>query len=422
MEAILSTPPRGRETKGSLSPTGPEKEMEMTQSELLSVQKSFSDLSSPRGRGEQPEAEASEEDKPTAAAAAAAAAAGAISLFDRKALLRRLHEAQVPIKQRHLEMFYEALHRNHYPPLKDFMADHCRKLVARRAAATDCSLSVSSDESGSTIKPLLPSKYRRLSPHLIRFFADNLNSFETVASRIVSTTTSKSGNATSIDIEMQDGHVVETMLMRYNEESKNGGVGGGRASVSLATQVGCSHPCVYGLNSPFVRNLSTAELLEQVVHATRVLVQENSDQERRHLIQNVAFMGTGEPLDNYDNVVEACQILSDSNMWGLRRGRITISTIGITPRIYDLTRDLPDVILAVSLHAPNQQLRRTIVPAAEHYQMVGLMEAIDNHMESLAQLSPRAAADADDDSQASSTTRRRNVMLEYILGKWFNVA
>jgi hypothetical protein len=203
------------------------------------------------------------------------------------------------------------------------------------------------------------------------------------------------------------------MLMRYKEKN-----GGGHASVSLATQVGCSHPCMYNLNTPFVRNLTTAELLEQVVHATRVLVQENSDHKSRHLIQNVALMGTGEPLDNYDNVVEACQMLSDSKMWGLRRGRITISTIGITPRIYDLTRDLPDVILAVSLHAPNQQLRRTIVPSAEHYKMEGLIEAIDNHMDCrAAELSPRAAAADDDESQASSTTRRRNVMLEYILGK-----
>ena len=110
---------------------------------------------------------------------------------------------------------------------------------------------------------------------------------------------------------------------------------------------------------------------------------------------------------NYDNVVEACRLLANKRVWDLCRGRITISTIGVTPRIYDLTRDLPDVILAVGLYAPNQSLRRAIVPSAQEYPLDTLMDALDNHMQD-----PR-----DRGLISPSGCKRRMVMIEYIMSK-----
>ena len=92
------------------------------------------------------------------------------------------------------------------------------------------------------------------------------------------------------------------------------------------------------------------------------------------------FMGMGEPLDNYSNVVEACRSLLDRKRWNLAHGRVTVSTVGLTSQIRKLTRDLPEVSLALSLHAPNQTMRTSIVPTAKRYPIEDLIQALDEHM------------------------------------------
>lgn len=113
--------------------------------------------------------------------------------------------------------------------------------------------------------------------------------------------------------------------------------------------------------------------------------------------------------------MEACRGLIDRKRWNLAHGRVTVSTVGVTPRIHDLTRDLPQVCLALSLHAPNQEMRSAIVPAAKAYKIEGLIDALDRHM-------MRVTADKDyvDGTQFTKAERirestRRRAMIEYVM-------
>jgi sorting nexin-8 len=127
-------------------------------------------------------------------------------------------------------------------------------------------------------------------------------------------------------------------------------------------------------------------------------------------------MGMGEPLNNYDNVVEACRCLIDRKRWNMAHGRVTVSTVGVTPRIRDLTRDLPEVGLALSLHAPNQAMRSEIVPAAKAYKIEGLIEALDNHM--MAYLKKRQANSRFTEEERIKESTRRRAMIEYVMCKY----
>jgi sorting nexin-8 len=158
-------------------------------------------------------------------------------------------------------------------------------------------------------------------------------------------------------------------------------------------------------NAGLSGNLTTGEILEQLVHADRLLAQEilarkeesKSDEENDSTmnnsktngkkkekgiesVRNVVFMGMGEPLDNYANVTEACRTMIDRSMWNLAHGRVTVSTVGLISQIRRLTKELPEVSLALSLHAPNQKDREDIVPTASRYPIEGLIDALDNHM------------------------------------------
>ena len=146
--------------------------------------------------------------------------------------------------------------------------------------------------------------------------------------------------------------------------------------------------------------------MEQLVHADRLLAEEsqahrieeskNDDQrdstmtinlksrkkreKKLESVRNVVFMGMGEPLDNYSNVTEACRTMIDRSRWNLAHGRVTVSTVGLISQIRRLTKELPEVSLALSLHAPNQKDREAIVPTASRYPIEGLIDALDNHM------------------------------------------
>jgi sorting nexin-8 len=238
------------------------------------------------------------------------------------------------------------------------------------------------------------------------FLSDNSEAFITTTSKVISIEKSPSGNTTKVGLMLHDGLRVETHIMRYREHDAY------HASVSVSSQVSREAGCSFDPVSPLGRrgNLTSGEILEQVVHARRIFGEDNQGElYHRHVVQNVTFMGLGEPLYNYNHVVDACQLLANKRVWDLGHGRITISTIGITPRIYDLTRDLPDVILAVGLHAPNQSLRRAIVPAAKEYPLDALMNSLDNH---------NMQHPHDRGLVSPSGCKRRMVMIEYIMSKW----
>ena len=147
----------------------------------------------------------------------------------------------------------------------------------------------------------------------------------------------------------------------------------GRGTLCVSSQVGCALNCQFCSTATqgFNRNLSTAEIIGQVWVAARHLGNVPHKQRR---LTNVVMMGMGEPLMNFDNVVRAMSIMRDDLGYGLANKRVTLSTAGMVPMI-DKLGEVSDVSLAVSLHAPNDALRDTLVPLNKKYPIATLMES-----------------------------------------------
>jgi len=150
-----------------------------------------------------------------------------------------------------------------------------------------------------------------------------------------------------------------------------------RGTLCISSQVGCALDCSFCATGAqgFNRNLSTAEIVGQVSYTNRVLPKRPSGKDA---ISNVVFMGMGEPLANYRNIIPALQILTSDYGIGLSRRRVTVSTSGIVPQLNKLARDC-NVALAVSLHAPNDELRDQLVPINRLHPIQELLEACWNY-------------------------------------------
>ncbi|MHB0997811.1 MAG: 23S rRNA (adenine(2503)-C(2))-methyltransferase RlmN [Armatimonadota bacterium] len=174
-------------------------------------------------------------------------------------------------------------------------------------------------------------------------------------SSIASSVTSSDGT-TKYLLEMSDAQRIEAVLLPYED----------RVSVCVSTQIGCAAGCVFCATGMcgFTRNLSVCEIVDEVL-----LLQKEGNRRVSHVV----YMGMGEPLLNYDNVLKSIHILNDEV--GIAMRHITLSTVGITPRISKLAEEKLQLTLAVSLHAPTDVLRRKLVPLSERYPINGLMAA-----------------------------------------------
>ncbi len=184
---------------------------------------------------------------------------------------------------------------------------------------------------------------------------------------------------------LADGLKIETVLMRHKT---------GRQTVCVSSQVGCALACAFcatGQNG-FKRNLSADEIVEQVLFFQRVLKKENCR------VNNVVFMGMGEPLLNYDAVLAAIKTINDPLALGIGMRHISVSTVGIIENIKKLAAEDLQINLALSLHAPNDELRSKIMPINKKFALNEVLKVMDFY--------------------ASQTNRR--VMLEYIMIKDFN--
>jgi 23S rRNA (adenine2503-C2)-methyltransferase len=152
----------------------------------------------------------------------------------------------------------------------------------------------------------------------------------------------------------------------------------GRGTLCISSQVGCALNCTFCSTGAqgFSRNLRSSEIIGQVWQAARALGHERNGQRR---ITNVVFMGMGEPLLNFDAVVPALSLLRSDLGFGLAAKRVTLSTAGLVPGI-DRLRDTIDVALAVSLHAPEDRLRETLVPLNRKYPIRELMRACADYV------------------------------------------
>jgi 23S rRNA (adenine2503-C2)-methyltransferase len=172
---------------------------------------------------------------------------------------------------------------------------------------------------------------------------------------------STSGLTRKVLFALTDGETIESVLMLYNR----------RQTVCLSTQVGCPVGCPFCATgqSGFIRNLTPGEIVEQVLYFARQLG------ELSQRVSNVVFMGMGEPLLNYNATWQTVQTLTDPRGINLGARRLTVSTAGIVPGIERLSREGLQVGLAVSLHAPNDDLRQRFVPIARRYPLQDLLRA-----------------------------------------------
>ncbi len=164
--------------------------------------------------------------------------------------------------------------------------------------------------------------------------------------------------------KLPDNNIIESVLMKY----KYG------YTVCVSSQVGCRMGCKFCASTlgGLVRNLTTGEILGQVVQINRFL--EGGLGEKRK-VTNIVLMGSGEPLDNYQNVTKFIELISSENTLNISERNISLSTCGIVPNIYKLADDGFKITLTISLHAPNDKIRKQSMPIANKYAIKQIIDA-----------------------------------------------
>lgn len=165
--------------------------------------------------------------------------------------------------------------------------------------------------------------------------------------------------------KLSDGNLVESVLIC----SEN------RRTICVSSQVGCPAKCAFCASGKggFFRNLKPTEIIEQIIRVNQWL----ADKEER--ICHVVYMGMGEPFKNYNAVVKSINILSHPDFLNISQRRITVSTVGVVEGIKRLTTEGLKVNLVLSLHAPNQHIRKKIIPYARQYPLEDIMSAMDDY-------------------------------------------
>ena len=166
--------------------------------------------------------------------------------------------------------------------------------------------------------------------------------------------------------ELDDGNLIEGVLMRYHHGN----------TLCLSTQIGCRMGCAFCASTleGCVRSLTPAEMLGQIIAVNRRLNGEGR-------VGNVVLMGSGEPLDNYDNVMKFLRLMNDARGLNMSLRGVSLSTCGLVPNMYRLADEGLPVTLSVSLHAPNDEIRRKLMPVARAYAMEDVLAACRNYVD-----------------------------------------
>lgn len=170
-------------------------------------------------------------------------------------------------------------------------------------------------------------------------------------------------------LRLDSGNSVETVFIPEK----------GRGTLCVSTQVGCALECSFCSTAQqgFNRNLTVSEIIGQIWVANKAL---GRDPKGDRIISNVVFMGMGEPLLNFDNTVKAIDLLMDDFAYGLSKRRVTVSTSGVVPAL-DRLKQVSDVALALSLHAPDDELRNKLVPLNKKYPIREVLDACKRYIE-----------------------------------------
>lgn len=195
----------------------------------------------------------------------------------------------------------------------------------------------------------------------------------------------KEEQTVKIRLTLKDRLKIESVLMRHRD---------GRNTVCVSSQVGCPVKCKFCATGKmgFKRNLGPLEIVEQVVFFARYLKKEGKR------VTNVVFMGMGEPFLNYENIMAAIRLLNSKEMLNIGARHISISTVGIREGIEKLKEEKLQVNLAISLHAPSNELRSQLIPINKNYPIEAIFKAVDNYIK----------------------ITKRKVMIEYLLIKGVN--
>jgi 23S rRNA (adenine2503-C2)-methyltransferase len=203
---------------------------------------------------------------------------------------------------------------------------------------------------------------------------------------------SKKEDSVKARITLKDGLQIESVLMRHED---------GRNTVCVSCMVGCPLGCLFCATGKMgmKRNLTKEEILEQVIFFARYLkVARGRTPSNFERVTNVTFMGMGEPFLNYDNVLASIKILNDYKYFNIGVRSISISTAGIIEGIKKLGEESLHVNLAISLHAPNEKLRSSLMPISKKYPLKGILAAVQEYVKKT----------------------NRKVMFEYVLIKGVN--
>jgi 23S rRNA (adenine2503-C2)-methyltransferase len=178
---------------------------------------------------------------------------------------------------------------------------------------------------------------------------------------------SSDGNTHKTLFALPDGQEVEAVLMRYDQ----------RQTLCISTQAGCAMDCPFCATGQmgFKRNLSAGEIVAQVLYYAHQLDREGKP------VTNIVFMGMGEPLANYAETWRAIRRLNDPGGFNLGARRMTLSTVGLVPAIRQMSKEPEQVGLAISLHAPTDELRNRIVPVNRRYPLAMLMKTIGDYID-----------------------------------------
>jgi 23S rRNA (adenine2503-C2)-methyltransferase len=189
-----------------------------------------------------------------------------------------------------------------------------------------------------------------------------------------------------------DGVTIETVLMGYHD----------RSTVCVSTQAGCAMGCTFCATGSLglQRNLTTGEMIQQVVWAAQTIKAHNAANPAHPLSPslNVVFMGMGEPFANYEQWWQAVERLHDPKGMNMGARKMTVSTVGVVPGIERLTYEALPINLAISLHAPNDEMRTQLVPLNQRYPIAAILEA----------------------AQAYTSHTGRRVSFEYVLIQGYN--
>lgn len=190
------------------------------------------------------------------------------------------------------------------------------------------------------------------------------NSYDICSVKQVKKLVSKEDNTTKYLFELENNYIIESVFMQYSYGN----------TVCISTQAGCRMGCAFCASTldGVEKSLSPAEMLTQVYEI---------EKDKGETVSGIVLMGSGEPLDNYDNVIKFIKLINSKEGKNMGQRHITLSTCGIINRMYDLADEDLQITLAVSLHAPNDAIRNTIMPISKANPMDKLMEACRSYTE-----------------------------------------